>query len=128
MFYKQNLLKCTGKHLRWSLCNLILKRDSSTGVFLWILQTFSEYLFYWIPGRLLLTFHCNSLIKKNLSDFSTMRCLVLFGNSLVKRPQLNLLFTLRLPFLFKYLKSQNMRVLSQDLQLNHILIFFIKML
>ena len=26
--------KFTGKHLRWSLCNLILKRDSSAGVFL----------------------------------------------------------------------------------------------
>ena len=76
----QNFAKFTGKHLRWSLCNFILKRDPSTGVFLWILWKFSEYLFYRTPGQLLLTFHSNSLIKKNLPDFSTIECIVYFGN------------------------------------------------
>ena len=87
--------------------NLILKRDSSTGVFLWILRKFSEYLFYWTPGQLLWSFHCNSLIKKNVSDFSTIgSCLVFFGNFVDKRLQLSLLFALRLQFIFKYLKPQ----------------------
>ena len=37
----------------------------------------------------------------------------IFGNFPNKRLQLNLCFTLRLQFIFKYLKSQNERVLSQ---------------
>ena len=70
--------------MRWSLYNLILKRDSNTGVFLWILRKFSEYLSYRTPGRLPLTFYCNSLIKKNLSNISTIRCLVFFVISQTK--------------------------------------------
>ena len=97
----------------WSLYNLVLKWDSSTGVFLRILQTFSGYLFWRTPEQLLLTFYCNSLIKKNLSDVSNIGCLVFFGNFEDKHLQSSLLFTLRLQFIFKYLKSQNKRVLLQ---------------
>ena len=46
----KNFAKFTGKHLCQSLpeaeaCNFIKKRDSETGVFLWILQNFWEHLF-----------------------------------------------------------------------------------
>ena len=59
MFFKIGILKnftiLTGKHLRWSLFliklqvwgpSTLLKRDSSTGDFLWILHNFLEQLFY----------------------------------------------------------------------------------
>ena len=45
----------TGKHLSWSLFLIklqsfrsatLLKRDPNTGVFLWVLQNFSEHLFW----------------------------------------------------------------------------------
>ena len=35
--------KFTGKHLHWSLFNLVLKRDSHKGIFL---RIFSEYPFF----------------------------------------------------------------------------------
>ena len=119
MFLK--FCKFLGKHQRWSLYNLMFKRDSSTCVFWWILQKLSEYLFYWTPGWLLLTFYCNgkNLIKKNLSDVSTIGCLVFFDIFLV-------MFFLNVyswvyfshwgcGVFFKYLESQNTRVLSQKL-------------
>ena len=56
MFYKKGVLKnfssFTEKHLFWSLFWIklspaaLLKRDSNTGVFLWILQHFKNSLFY----------------------------------------------------------------------------------
>ena len=56
MFYKKGVLKnfssFTEKHLFWSLFwielspTTLLKRDSNTGVFLWILQHFKNSLFY----------------------------------------------------------------------------------
>ena len=62
-FFKIGVLKnfavFTGKHcsLRWGLSLIklqafrpLLKRDSNTGVFLWILQTFWEQLFYRTPA------------------------------------------------------------------------------
>ena len=168
MFYKigvlKNFSKFTGKHLRWSLCNLIFKRDSSTGqkqppevfyikgVFRNFPKLTGKYLrqtllfnnvaglrpatllkkslwhmcfsvnfakFFGTPflqntsERLLLTFRSNSLFKKNLSDVSTSGCLLFLGNFPSKLLQLNLCFTLRLQFIFKYLKSQNERVLSR---------------
>ena len=80
-----------------------------------------QNIFYRTLEWLLLTLHCNSIFKKNLSDFSTMQCLVVFfGNFLGKCLQLNLLFTLRLQLFYKYLKSQNKRVLLQNFQLSHI--------
>ena len=50
-------------------------------------------------------FHTNSLIQKNFSDDSTMRCLLI---SVVpdKNLQLNLAFTLRFWFTFNYLQFQ----------------------
>ena len=64
--------------------------------------------------RLFLTFRYNSPIKKNLSDVSTIGCLLFLGNFRNKRLQLNLCFTVRLQFILSiYLKSQNERVLSQ---------------
>ena len=114
MFYKigvyKNFAKFTGKHLCWSLCNLILKETPAevfSCVFCEVFQNNSK--------RLLLTFRCNSPIKKNLSDVSTIGCLLFLGYYPNKRLQLSLRyeFTLRLQFPFKYLKSQNERVLSQ---------------
>ena len=81
--------------------------------------------------RLLLTFRCNSPIKKNLSDVSTIGCLLFLGNFPDKRLQLKLCFTLRLQFIFKYLKSQNERVLSQSFSTKpntHFMHFLIKTL
>ena len=59
MFFKVDVLKnfviFAGKHLCWSYfliklqawtSPIVLKRDSNTGVFLWILRNFSEYLFW----------------------------------------------------------------------------------
>ena len=56
MFYNKGVLKnfssFTEKHLYWSLFWIklspatLLKRDSKTGVFLWILQHFKNSLFY----------------------------------------------------------------------------------
>ena len=60
-------------------------------------------------------FYHNSLIKKDLSDVSTIRCPVFFGNFAEKYLQLSLPFMLRLQFIFKYLKSQNKRMLSQTI-------------
>ena len=48
------LAEFTGKHLCWSLFNKVsclqtcnfIKRDSNTGVFLWILRNFEEHLFW----------------------------------------------------------------------------------
>ena len=79
VFYKKgvlkNLLKFTGKHcvkvsflikLRASACNFI-KKDSGTGIFLWILWNFQEHLFlkytYW---RLLLIFSDRFFREKDL--------------------------------------------------------------
>ena len=63
--------------------NLILKKDYSTGVFLWILQSFSEYLFYRTPpDNCFWHFIAIALFKKNLSDVSTIGCLVLFKKNL----------------------------------------------
>ena len=50
----RNFTKFTGKHLRQSLffskvAESLLKRDSGTGVFLWILRNFREHLFYRTP-------------------------------------------------------------------------------
>ena len=64
-----------------------------------------------------MTFHCNSLIKKNLSDVSIIGCLVFFGNFIDTHLQLSLLFKLGLKFIFKYLESRNKRVLSQTLSI-----------
>ena len=41
----KNLAKFTGKHLCWSLILIWDYRDSSAGVFLWILQKYYEHLF-----------------------------------------------------------------------------------
>ena len=60
VFYKKSVLKSfakfTGKHLRQSLfqisrpgLQLYRKRNSGTGVFLWILRNFYEHLFHGIP-------------------------------------------------------------------------------
>ena len=57
---------------------------------------------------LLLTFCCNSPIKKYLSDVLNIGRLL--PN---KRLQLSICLTLRLQFTFKYLKSQNEQELSQ---------------
>ena len=82
MFYKirllKNFTKFTEKHLCWSLCNLILKSDSSTGVFMWIFRHFFRILFLKNTlVRLLLTFIAiASLIMKYLWDVSTIGCLV----------------------------------------------------
>ena len=81
--------------------------------------------------RLLLTFRCNSPIKKDLSDVSTIGCLLFLGNFANKRLQLNSYFTLRLQFIFKYLKSQNEQVLSQTFSTKphtNFMHFFIKTL
>ena len=54
----KNFAMLTGKHLYWSLFLIklqawkhapLLKRDSNTGVFLWILQNLEEQLFYRLP-------------------------------------------------------------------------------
>ena len=79
-----------------------------------------QNIFYRAPRQLLLILHCNSLIRNNPSDFSTIQYLAFFGNFVDKCLQLNLLFTLRLQFIFEYLKSQNKRVLLQNFELNHI--------
>ena len=89
-FYKINVFKISQQiqeNTSTGIPVISLKIDSSTGVFLWVLQKFSENLFYIIPGRLLLTLHCNSLIKKNLSAVSTIGCLVFFGKFADKGPQ-----------------------------------------
>ena len=48
MFFRisvhKNFAKFTEIHLSWSL--FLIKRDSNTSVFLWILRNFSEHLFY----------------------------------------------------------------------------------
>ena len=74
MFYKiatfNIFAKFTGKHLRWSLCNLILKKRLQHR---WTLRRFPEYLFLQNTSRrLLITFHCSSLVKKNLSGVLTI--------------------------------------------------------
>ena len=94
-----------------------MKIDSSTDVFLWILCKFSEYYFYKTPRWLLWHFIAiaSSLIKMNLSDVSTIGCIVFFGNFAHKHLQLSLLFKLRLQLSFKYLKSQNKQVSLQTL-------------
>ena len=113
MFYKigvyKNFAKFIGKHLPWSLCNLILKRDSSRGVFLWVLRSFSEYLFYRThPNDCVWHF-----VATGCHRMPTIGCLLFFDNFPNKRLQLRLRFTLRLQFTFKHLRSQNERVLSQ---------------
>ena len=134
MFLK--LCKFLGKHQRWSLYNLMFKRDSSTCVFWWILQKLSEYLFYWTPGWLLLTFYCNgkNLIKKNLSDVSTIGCLVFFDIFLV------MFFLNVYSWVYfshwgcrVFLSTWNLKIREcyrKNFQLNHIqtLCFFFKML
>ena len=46
----QNFAIFTGKHLYWSLRSMrtatLLKRDSNTGIFLWILRNFLKHLFW----------------------------------------------------------------------------------
>ena len=53
MFFKIRVLKnvaiFTGKHLCWSLFLMTSKKNYNTGVFLWILRNFKEYLFYRTP-------------------------------------------------------------------------------
>ena len=48
-----NLATFAGKHLCFQVCNfrpsILLKRDSNTGVFLWILRIFWERVFYRTP-------------------------------------------------------------------------------
>ena len=118
MFYKisvlKNFAKFTRKHLCWSLCNLILKGDSSTGGFLQILWSFSVHFFHrTLPDNCFWHFIAIALLKKNLSDVSTIGCLIFFGDFLYKHQQLSLLFLLRFQFISKYLKSQNKWVLLQ---------------
>ena len=61
MFYKIGALRkfanFIGKHLCWCPCLVklqalrasLLWRDSTTSLFMWILQNFEEYFFYWTP-------------------------------------------------------------------------------
>ena len=119
----RNFTKFTGKHLCQSL---FFNKDTglrSATLFkksLWrrcfpvnFAKFFRTPFLQNTSERLLLTFRYNSPIKKNLSDVSTTGCLLFLGNFLNKRLQFNLCFTLRLQFIFKYLKSQNERALSQ---------------
>ena len=47
----KNFAIFTGKHQCWSIFLILLKRDSNTGVFLWILQNFQEHLFWGISAN-----------------------------------------------------------------------------
>ena len=64
VFYKKAVLKnfaiFTGKHLCWSVFFIkwqnfspatLLKRDSNTGLFLWVLRNFKEHLFWRISAN-----------------------------------------------------------------------------
>ena len=66
----RNFVKFTGKHLRQGLsfnkvagltqtCNFI-KKDSGTGIFLWILRNFKQHLFYRTSPGDCLTAHCQN--------------------------------------------------------------------
>ena len=79
--------------------------------------------FYRTPGRLLLAFHWNSLIKMNLSEVSTIGCLVFFGNFVDKRPQ-------RSQFIFNTWNLKISECYHKHFQLNHTQTssFFIKTL
>ena len=116
----QKFAKFTRKHQRWSLCNLILKSESSAGVFLWILWSFQNNFRTPPNNSFWLLFRCNSPIKKNLSDISTIGCLVFLDNFPNKRFKLSLHSTLRSQFTFNYLKSQDEGVLSQTFSIHAI--------
>ena len=98
----------------------MLKRGSSTVIFLWILEKFSEHLFCRTSRQLLLTFHCNVLIKKNILDVSTIVCVVFFGNFADICRQSSLFLTLEVAVYFKYLKSHNKQCYRKHFHLSHI--------
>ena len=77
-FVKKVFLNCrnTGKHLCLSLFLIklyafrsatLLSRDSSTGVFLWMLQNFQEHLFWKTSANFIQTNYCK-LIYNNMRD------------------------------------------------------------
>ena len=113
----RNFTKFTGKHLRQSLffnkvaglrpATLFKKSPWHRCFPVNLVKFFRTTFLQNTAKRLLLTFPCNSPIKKNLSDVSTIGCLLFLGNFPNKRQQLNLCFTLRLQSIFNYLKSQN---------------------
>ena len=97
-FFCKTLLLFTGKHLCWSLFLIklqasrlatLLKRDSYTGVFLWILQTLRTPILKNIYGQLLLivVIYCRE------------KWIKLFGN------QIGLLFLLKHKITLFYLLS-----------------------
>ena len=69
---------------------------------------------------MLLTFHCNSLIKKNLSDISIIGCLVFFGNFTDKHLLMSLLWHWGCSL---FLSTWNLKISEcyrKHFQLNHI--------
>ena len=106
LFYGIGALKYFSKFMRWSLCNLTFKKKLQHGCFPVNFAKFFRTPFIQCTSeRMILRFCCNSPIKENLSDVSTIGCLLFLGNFPNKRLQSSLRFTLRLQFTFKYLKS-----------------------